>query len=60
MNEAFRHYKPIGIAKNAKQFLLAQAELEPGIIVADEEINFNEDFIAAIAAHRHWNREINK
>ena len=61
MQEAFRHYKPIGFATTAKQLLPSDAaDLEPGMIVADEEINFNEDFIAAVAAHRHWNREINK
>jgi catalase len=59
INEAFRHYKPIGIATTAKQ-LFASSKLEPGIVVADEAENFNEDFIAAVAAHRHWNREIVK
>ncbi|QUW23692.1 catalase [Sporosarcina sp. Marseille-Q4063] len=59
INEAFRHYKPIGIATTAKQ-IFSSSEAEPGIVVADETDNFNEDFIAAVAAHRHWNREIVK
>lgn len=61
INEAFRHYKPIGIAKTGRQiFASSKAEIEPGIVVADESMDFNENFIAAIAAHRHWNREIVK
>ena len=61
INEAFRHYKPIGIATSGRQlFASAKAEIEPGIVVAGQTKDFNEDFIAAVAAHRHWNREILK
>ena len=61
INETFRHYKPIGIATTAKQLIASSRfESEPGIVVANEEKDFNEDFIAAVAAHRHWNREIVK
>ncbi|WP_172373576.1 catalase [Sporosarcina jiandibaonis] len=59
INEAFRHYKPIGIATTAKR-LFSSSKTEPGIVFADEAKDFNEDFIAAVAAHRHWNREILK
>lgn len=61
INEAFRHYKLIGITTTGKQlFASSKAVAGPGIIVAGEAKDFNEDYIAAVSAHRHWNREIVK
>lgn len=59
VNEAFQHYKPIGVASTGVSFFDASdAEVGPGIVMADESNNFNKDFIAAVAAHRHWDRNI--
>lgn len=59
VNEAFQHYKPIGVASTGVSFFDASdAEVGPGIVMADESNNFNNDFIAAVAAHRHWDRNI--
>jgi catalase len=60
VNEAFSHYKPIGATHEGVQWL-KEAELagSPGV-VSDEESNaFAADFIAAISAHRHWDRQLN-
>ncbi|MER2090519.1 MAG: catalase [Sporosarcina sp.] len=58
INEAFQHYKPIGIATTGKPFFEASiAEEGPGIVLAGAA-DFNSEFIAAVAAHRHWERKI--
>ncbi|XKI13487.1 Catalase [Sporosarcina sp. ANT_H38] len=58
INEAFQHYKPIGIATTGKPFFEASdAEVGPGIVLAGAA-DFNSEFIAAVAAHRHWERKI--
>jgi len=58
INEAFQHYKPIGIATTGKPFFEASdAEIGPGIVLADA-VDFNSEFITAVAAHRHWERKI--
>lgn len=59
VNEAFQHYKPIGVASTGVSFFDASdAEAGPGIVMAGESSNFSKDFIAAVAAHRHWDRKI--
>ncbi|WP_421102390.1 catalase [Sporosarcina psychrophila] len=58
INEAFQHYKPIGIATTGKPFFEASdAEEGPGIVLSDVA-DFNSEFIAAVAEHRHWERKI--
>ncbi len=59
VNEAFQHFKPIGVASTGVSFFEASnAEAGPGIVMASESSNFTKDFIAAVAAHRHWDRKI--
>jgi catalase len=59
INEAYKHYKTIGIASTGKLFFEASdAEVGPGIIMNDGTIGFAENFINAVAAHRHWNRKV--
>lgn len=59
VNEAFQHFKPIGVASTGFSFFEASdAEAGPGIVMASEPSNFTKDFIAAVAAHRHWDRKI--
>lgn len=59
INEAYKHYKTIGIASTGKIFFeAADAEVGPGIIMADDTSAFSERFVNAVAAHRHWNRKV--
>jgi catalase len=59
INEAFKHYKPIGIATSGNEFFEASNAKEgPGIIFASEDDEFDEDFIKAVALQRFWNRDI--
>lgn len=59
MNEAYKHYKPIAVASTGKKiFERSKGKSGPGIIVNGETSNYEKEFIKAIAAHRHWDREI--
>ncbi|MCG3087558.1 catalase [Sporosarcina cyprini] len=59
INEAYRHYKPIGIAKTGVSYFEASsAEEGPGILLPSEMEANPEAFIEAVAAHRHWNRNV--
>lgn len=59
INEAYRHYKPIGIAKmGVPYFEASSAEVGPGILLPIEMEANPEAFIEAVAAHRHWNRNV--
>ena len=57
VNEAYRHYKPIGVASSASAYVQATENNNlAGVIFADGNPDFGEDFIAAIAQQRFWNR----
>ncbi|TGC09869.1 catalase [Methanolobus halotolerans] len=72
INEAFRHCKPIGATGDGVD-LLASSDVtgvefagdgtdvvsDKGIVTVRDPMDggFNESFIAAIAQHRHWDRE---
>lgn len=59
INEAYKHYKTIGVASTGKVFFEASdAEVGPGIIMYEGSDAFPEAFIHAVAAHRHWNRKV--
>ena len=59
INEAFKHYKPIGIATSGNEFFEASNAKEgPGIIFASDDEDFENDFIKAIAKQRFWKRDI--
>lgn len=59
INESYKHYKPIGIASTGKIFFeVSDAEAGPGIIVNENDGAFADNFINAVAAHRHWNRKV--
>ncbi|MFB4165115.1 catalase [Alteribacillus sp. JSM 102045] len=59
VNEAFSHFKPIGATHSGKK-LLAEAEIMTGrgVVVGDDVTDFTKEFIDAIAAHRHWDRQV--
>lgn len=55
--EAYLHYKPIGIATTGQPYMI----LEPnnnfsGVIFATNNVNFENEFISAIAQQRFWDR----
>ncbi|MEG0259686.1 MAG: catalase [Lysinibacillus sp.] len=59
INQAFRHYKPIGVATTGMPFFNASnAETGPGIVIATGNTDFGTKFVAAIAQQRFWNRDI--
>ncbi|MFE1242559.1 catalase [Fictibacillus sp. NPDC058756] len=59
INEAYAHYKPIG-ATHEGALLLKEAEIidDTGVVSSDDMNDFAERFTDAIAAHRHWDRQI--
>lgn len=60
INEAYRHYKPIGVATTGEEiFNQSYAEVGPGIVLASHAgANFPTDFIEAITQQRFWDRNI--
>ncbi|WP_100332982.1 catalase [Bacillus alkalisoli] len=60
VQEAFSHYKPIGLSKDTKELLhVENIQKCPGVVPYNEDTNdFATKFIQAIADHRHWDREI--
>ncbi|WP_316570249.1 catalase [Neobacillus sp. YIM B06451] len=59
LQEAFEHYKPIG-ATHAGAEIAQQAGIigAPGVVVASTPEEFSGQFVQAIAAHRHWDRQV--
>ncbi|MDW0117496.1 catalase [Sporosarcina thermotolerans] len=60
INEAYRHYKPIGVASTGEPiFNQSIAKIGPGIVIASQAgANFPADFIQAITQQRFWDRNI--
>ena len=57
--EAFDHYKPIGATHDGQQWLEAAGiENQPGVVAANTGSSFTSSFLEAIAAHRHWERQV--
>ncbi|SER26379.1 catalase [Gracilibacillus ureilyticus] len=59
VQEAFSHYKPIG-ATHAGGKLLEGANMDesPGVVISEDAETFVTKFTEAVAAHRHWEREV--
>ncbi|WP_028782933.1 catalase [Thalassobacillus devorans] len=59
LKEAFAHYKPIGATHEGVD-LLKKAGIDDrlGVVTNDDLKSFVKEFVAAIADHRHWDREI--
>lgn len=55
-SSAYKHYKPIGVASTGQAYNPAPKKGVDGVIVANGNSDFAEDFAAAIAKHRFWNR----
>jgi len=59
INEAFKHYKPIGVALTGIPFFeISNGKVGPGIIIANRETDFSKSFIKAVAKQRFWDRQI--
>lgn len=54
---AYKNYKPIGVATTANNYIKASSENNlAGVVFAANNPDFAEDFVAAIAKQRFWNR----
>ncbi|SFG33146.1 catalase [Halobacillus alkaliphilus] len=59
LNEAFTHFKPLGATHEGIQLLKDNELLEEAGVVAEENgIEFVSKFTEAVAAHRHWDRQV--
>lgn len=59
IKEAFMHYKPIGAIYEGARWLQENSMTNgAGVVVNNNNEQFIEQFLNAIAAHRHWNRVI--
>jgi catalase len=57
--EAFHHYKPIGATHDGKNWLKKDTiGNNPGVVLEDDVNQFVPDFVKAISAHRHWDRQL--
>lgn len=57
INEAYKHYKPIGVATSGESFLKTSKQNNlSGVVFANQSSNFGKDFVSAIAKQRFWNR----
>ncbi|GGC88461.1 catalase-2 [Thalassobacillus devorans] len=59
LKEALAHYKPIGATHEGVD-LLKKAGIDDGlgVVINDDLKSYVKEFVAAIAEHRHWDREI--
>lgn len=54
---AYQHYKPIGVATTGQPYLQPSAQNNlAGVVFAANNPNFDQEFVAAIAQMRFWNR----
>jgi catalase len=59
VKEAFAHFKPIGATHEGAQ-LLEEIGVNnaSGVVTGEDMKTFTSEFINAVSAHRHWNREL--
>ncbi|MBW8350057.1 catalase [Bacillus sp. IITD106] len=58
IEEAFKHYKPIGATHEGAKFLKEKMLNSPGVVTNDNIHQFARELVEAITMHRHWNRQI--
>jgi len=57
INDAYRHYKPIGVATTGQPYLQAtEGNNLAGVVFAKNNPNFATEFVNAIAQQRFWDR----
>lgn len=59
LKEAYKHYKPIGASYDGVMFLEENNFIGNVGVVDGTGKTFVQDFVQAIAEHRHWDRKIN-
>lgn len=59
VQETFKHFKPIGATGEGIDILHKNGVIaEPGVVTSDRTDNFITAYIDAVAAQRHWNRNV--
>lgn len=56
VNTAYKHYKAIGVASTGKFYIQKPDGNLSGVIFAENSPNFEDEFIAAVAQKRFWDR----
>ncbi len=57
ISEAYKHYKPIGVATTGQLYIKTSAENNlAGVVFAGNNPDFGNEFVSAIATQRFWNR----
>jgi len=57
VNNAYKHYKPIGVATTGESYIQSSEYNNlAGVVFAANNPNFSEEFVSAIAKQRFWNR----
>lgn len=57
VHDAYKRYKPIGVAAAGRPYIEAAPDNNlAGVVFASGNADFQEDFVAAIAQQRFWNR----
>ncbi|WP_040287709.1 catalase [Sporosarcina koreensis] len=57
INVAYKHYKPIGVASTGRAFIRKSAQNNmAGVVFADNNPDFVEEFVAAVAQQRFFDR----
>lgn len=58
VNEAYKHYKPIGVATTGQSYIRKSQENNlAGVVFATDNPNFQKEFVSAIAQQRFWDRK---
>lgn len=56
-NEAYTHFKPIGVATTGQSYIMTAANSNmAGIVFASNNTSFENEFVSAIAQQRFWDR----
>ncbi len=57
VHNAYKHYKPIGVATTGQPYIQAfENNNLSGVVFAANNPNFNQDFLSAIAQQRFYDR----
>ncbi|WP_165767996.1 hypothetical protein [Virgibacillus indicus] len=57
VQNAYTHYKPIGVASTGQSFIqVSDTNNLAGVVFAANNSDFGKDFVEAIAQQRFWNR----
>ena len=58
VGEAYKHFKPIGVASTGQSYVQSSAKNNlAGVVFAANNPNFEKEYVAAVAQQRFWNRK---